>query len=56
MASHSVRVASHASRVLFIKDGLVYHQIYRGQNNNEQMYGKILHTLTMIASSGMQYE
>jgi putative ABC transport system ATP-binding protein len=56
MATHSVRVASHASRVLFIKDGLVYHQIYRGQNNNEQMYGKILHTLTMIASSGMQYE
>jgi len=56
MATHSVRVASHASRVLFIKDGSVYHQIYRGQNNNEQMYAKILHTLTIIASSGLHYE
>lgn len=56
LASHSVRVASHASRVLFIKDGLVYHQIYRGQNDNEQMYGKILNTLTMMASSGMHNE
>lgn len=56
LATHSVRVASHASRVLFIKDGLVYHQIYRGQNDNEQMYGKILHTLTMMASSEMHNE
>jgi putative ABC transport system ATP-binding protein len=56
MATHSVRVASCASRVLFIKDGSVYHQIYRGQNNNEQMYAKILHTLTIIASSGLHYE
>lgn len=56
MATHSVRVASHASRVLFIKDGTIYHQIYRGQHSNEQMYGKILHTLTMIASSGMLHE
>lgn len=56
LATHSVRVASHASRVLFIKDGLVYHQIYRGQNDNEQMYGKILHTLTMMASSGLHNE
>lgn len=56
MATHSVRVASHASRVLFIKDGSVYHQIYRGQNTNEQLYAKILHTLTMIASSGLHHE
>lgn len=56
MATHSVRVASHASRVLFIKDGLVYHQIYRGHNTNEQLYSKILNTLTMIASSGMHDE
>ncbi len=56
MATHSVRVASHAMRVLFIKDGIVFHQIYRGQNNNEQMYIKILNTLTMIASSGINHE
>lgn len=56
MATHSVRVASNASRVLFIKDGMVYHQIYRGEHNNDHMYGKILNTLTMIASSGMHHE
>lgn len=56
MATHSVRVASHASRVLFIKDGVVYHQIYRGHNTNEQLYSKILNTLTMIASTGIHDE
>ena len=31
MVTHSVKAASHAGRVLFIKDGEVFHQIYRGQ-------------------------
>jgi len=56
MATHSVRVASHAMRVLFIKDGVVFHQIYRGQNTNDQMYTKIMNTLTMIASSRIHDE
>jgi putative ABC transport system ATP-binding protein len=56
LATHSVRVASQSSRVLFIKDGSVFHQIYRGHQTNEQMYTKIAHTLTMLASSGSSHE
>ena len=40
MVTHSVKAASHAGRVLFIKDGEVYHQIYRGDSTEEQMYQK----------------
>lgn len=50
MVTHSVNAASHANRVLFIKDGTVYHQIYRGNSTNEQMYQKITDTLTMLAT------
>ena len=52
MVTHSVKAASHASRVLFIKDGEVFHQIYRGNNTNEQQYQKISDTLTMLATGG----
>lgn len=54
MVTHSVKAASHASRVLFIKDGEVFHQIYRGYNTNEQMYQMISDTLTMLATGGAQ--
>ena len=56
MVTHSTKAASHASRVLFIKDGEVFHQIYRGNNTNEQMYQKISDALTLLATSGEQYE
>lgn len=52
MVTHSVKVASHASRALFIKDGEVFHQIYRGNNTNEQLYQLISDTLTMLATGG----
>ncbi|HBV44950.1 MAG TPA: ABC transporter ATP-binding protein [Ruminococcaceae bacterium] len=52
MVTHSVKAASHAGRVLFIKDGAVYHQIYRGDNTNEQLYQMISDTLTMLAAGG----
>ena len=52
MVTHSVKAASHASRVLFIKDGEVFHQIYRGNNSNEQLYQLISDTLTMLATGG----
>ena len=52
MVTHSVKAASHASRVLFIKDGEVFHQIYRGNSTNEQLYQKIADTLTMLATGG----
>lgn len=52
MVTHSVKAASHANRVLFIKDGEVFHQIYRGNSNNEQMYQKISDTLTILMTGG----
>ena len=50
MVTHSVKAASHAGRVLFIKDGEVFHQIYRGNHTNEQLYQKISDTLTLLAT------
>lgn len=52
MVTHSVKAASHASRVLFIKDGEVFHQIYRGSNTSEQLYQMISDTLTMLQAGG----
>ncbi len=52
MVTHSVKAASHAGRVLFIKDGEVFHQIYRGNSTNEALYQKIADTLTMLATGG----
>ena len=52
MVTHSVKAASQAKRVLFIKDGEVFHQIYRGNATSEQLYQKISDTLTMLATGG----
>lgn len=52
MVTHSVKAASHAGRVLFIKDGVVFHQIYRGDSTKEELYQKISDTLTIIATGG----
>ena len=52
MVTHSVKAASHANRVLFIKDGEVYHQIYRGFSTETELYQKIADTLTMLATGG----
>ena len=52
MVTHSVKAASHAGRVLFIKDGEVFHQIYRGEKSDEQLYQMISDTLTMLATGG----
>ena len=54
MVTHSTKAASHANRILFIKDGEVFHQIYRGGCTNEQLYQKISDTLTMLATGGEQ--
>jgi len=50
MVTHSIRAASHAGRVLFIKDGIIFHQLYRGDCSNEEMYQKISDTLTVLAT------
>lgn len=52
MVTHSVKAASMANRILFIKDGEVFHQIYRGDNTDEKLYQKISDTLTMLATGG----
>lgn len=52
MVTHSVKAASHAERVLFIKDGEVFHQIYRGMLTENQLYQKISDTLTLLATGG----
>lgn len=56
MVTHSVRAASHASRVLFIKDGVIFHQLYKGNMNNNEMYRKISDTLTVLLAGGDQHE
>lgn len=47
MVTHSIKAASHANRILFIKDGEVFHQLYRGTLTNEQFYARISDTLTL---------
>ena len=54
MVTHSTKAASRADRILFIKDGVLFHQIYRGGCTNEQLYQKISDTLTMSATGGEQ--
>lgn len=56
MVTHSTKAASHANRVLFIKDGEIFHQIYKGSSTNKQMYEKISHTLTILATGGNRDE
>ena len=52
MVTHSVKAASSAERVLFIRDGEVFHQLYRGQDTDQQLYQRITDTLTMLATGG----
>ena len=52
MVTHSVKAASHAGRVLFIADGSVFHQMYRCNSTNEEMFQKISDTLTSMATGG----
>ncbi|MCH4280559.1 ABC transporter ATP-binding protein [Mediterraneibacter sp. NSJ-151] len=52
MVTHSVKAASSANRILFIKDGEVFHQIYRGNLTSEQLYQKIADTLTVLTTGG----
>jgi len=56
MVTHSTRAASHAGRVLFIKDGEVFHQIYRGAMSTDEMYQKIADAQTALATGGVDLE
>ena len=52
MVSHSVNAAAHADRVMFIKDGVVFHQLYRGKSDDQELYQKITDTLSMLRRGG----
>ena len=52
MVTHSTAAASRANRVLFIKDGEVFHQIYRMNDSDETLYQKIADTLTILMTGG----
>lgn len=52
MVTHSTKAAAHASRVLFIRDGAVFHQIYRASTSVDGMYRKISDALTVMSSKG----
>lgn len=56
MVTHSTSAASHASRVLFIKDGKIFHEIYRGNKTMDQMYQCISDTLTLLETGGVHHE
>lgn len=48
MVTHSSLAASHAARVLFIKDGMVFHQLYRGAKSNQEFLETISETMTAL--------
>ncbi len=52
MVTHSVKAASRANRILFIKDGQIFHQLFRGESTDEQLYKKISDALTVISAGG----
>lgn len=52
MVTHSIQAASGAGRVLFIKDGLLFNQIYRGKASSDEMYRNISNTLTVLQTGG----
>ena len=54
MVTHSTKAASRANRILFIKDGELFHQIYRGHSSDDELYQKIANTLTILATGGDQ--
>lgn len=56
MVTHSLKAASFSNRVLFIKDGRVYHEIYRGDNNNQEFMERIILAQNMLSNRGDENE
>ncbi|WP_414054369.1 ABC transporter ATP-binding protein [Macrococcus equi] len=52
MVTHSAIDASYASRVVFIKDGILYHEIYRGDETQNEFQKRISDSLSMLAERG----
>lgn len=56
MVTHSIKAASTASRVLFIKDGVIFHEIYKGDQTRDEMFKSISTTMTLLATDGGHHE
>ncbi|MDD7764441.1 MAG: ABC transporter ATP-binding protein [Peptoniphilaceae bacterium] len=52
MVTHSLRCAAYSKRVLFIKDGRVYHEIYRGDGTHQEFMEKINQAQIMLSHGG----
>ena len=52
MVTHSIKAASHAGRVLFLRDGRVYHQLERGSESRESQFRRISDVLTRLPQGG----
>ena len=55
MVTHSTMAASKANRILFIRDGHLFHQLYRGDLNDEELYKRISDTITLMSVGGEQH-
>ena len=53
MVTHSVKAASHASRVLFIKDGRLFSQLFRGQMGRREFFDRIVSNLSVLSDGGV---
>lgn len=56
MVTHSVKAASHAKRVLFLRDGEIFHQLYKGDMSEAELHKKISDTLVLLAAGGDDHE
>lgn len=56
MVTHSVKAASFSDRVIFIKDGVVFHEIYKGNSNNNEFMERINESLTVLNNRGVDNE
>ena len=56
MVTHSVKAASFSDRVIFIKDGVVFHEIYKGNSNNNEFMQRINESLSVINNRGVDNE
>jgi len=52
MVTHSVKAASTANRLLFLRDGQIYHQLYREGRTDEELFAAISDVLTAMAKGG----
>lgn len=48
MVTHSIRAAATSNRVLFIKDGIIFHELYRGDDSDIEFQERIADSLSML--------